>query len=118
MLICMKEFAKKFYHSKKWKCCRNAYIAERAMIDGGLCEVCRERTGYIVHHKINLDSTNINKPEIALNHSNLMYVCKKCHDEFEGHFEAVKQKRRFSRKMSVCFDENGDPIPKKSEKNV
>ena len=66
----MKKWAEKFYNSKKWKCCRNAYISERILIDGGLCEVCGESTGYIVHHKISLDSSNINNPEIALNNKN------------------------------------------------
>lgn len=105
----MKEFAKKFYHSKKWKSCRIAYITERLLIDGGMCEVCRERTGYIVHHKIALDSSNINKPEIALNSRNLMYVCRECHDEFEGHF---KDSRPGKKTLGVSFDENGDPSPR------
>lgn len=106
----MKEFAKKFYNSKKWKRCRRSYIADRIQEDGGLCEVCRERAGFIVHHKINLDSSNINKPEIALNHNNLMYVCKECHDKFEGHFRDRKPPSK--NKLRVTFDENGEPEPK------
>lgn len=106
----MKEFARKFYNSKKWKCCRSAYISDRIQEDGGLCEVCHERTGYIVHHKINLDSSNINNPDIALDHENLMYVCKECHDEFEGHF--MDRKPIFKSRLSVTFDEDGQPYPK------
>lgn len=107
----MKKWAEKFYHSNKWKCCRSAYISERIQIDGGLCEVCHEHTGYIVHHKILLDSQSINMPEISLNKQNLMYVCKECHDRFDGHFEAARQKNRNVKKTLVNFDENGDPSP-------
>ena len=106
----MKDFAKKFYTSKKWRRCRSAYIAERIKQDGGLCEVCGERTGYIVHHKINLDSSNINKPEIALNHNNLMYVCKDCHDRFEDHFLDRRRTRPVPARRLV-FDDDGEPVP-------
>lgn len=106
----MKEFAKQFYNSKKWRRCRSSFIAERINEDGGLCEVCRERTGHIVHHKINLDSSNINKPEIALNHNNLMYVCKECHDRFEGHFYDGRKKNRQDNTRRLVFDPSGDPV--------
>ena len=106
----MKDFAKKFYNSKKWHCCRNAYISERINTDGGICEVCHERTGYIVHHKIRLDTSNINKPEITLNHDNLMYVCRECHDRFEGHF--MDRKPAYTNCLRVTFDEDGQPYPK------
>lgn len=79
------EWAKGFYKSIKWLRCRNAYIQNRIMMDGGLCEECHSKPGYIVHHKIILTSSNISKPEISLNHSNLEYVCKDCHDRFDGH---------------------------------
>lgn len=105
----MKDFAKKFYNSKKWKCCRASFIAERINADGGLCEVCRERTGYIVHHRIALDSVNVGKPEISLNHDNLMYVCKECHDKFEGHFYDRPQRKN---RLRVTFNEDGDPEPR------
>lgn len=108
----MKKWAEKFYHSKKWKRCRSAYIADRIFVDGGLCEVCHQRTGYIVHHKINLDAVNIINPEIALNHDNLMYVCKVCHDDFEGHFNYSHNNHR---ELKVHFDENGEPSPLNEE---
>lgn len=104
----MKKWAEKFYNSKKWRACRGAYIAERLLIDGGLCEVCHERTGYIVHHKIALDSSNIADPDIALNKRNLMYVCKECHDQFEGHFSFSTKVKKV---LLMHFDENGDPAP-------
>lgn len=101
----MKEFAKKFYKSKQWQQCRKLYIAERTLIDGGVCEICHEKTGYIVHHKIMLTAENITDPNIALNKNNLQYVCKDCHDRIDGHFirNVVQQ---------YCkFDESGQPIP-------
>lgn len=106
----MKEFAQIFYRSKKWRSCRKAYIAERMLIDGGLCEACHERAGYIVHHKIVLDSCNINCPEIALNSDNLMYVCKDCHDKFEDHFLDRHRTRPVPARRLV-FDADGEPVP-------
>ena len=32
-----------------------------------------------VHHKIHLTPENINRPEIALNWTNLIALCKDCH---------------------------------------
>ena len=100
-----KEFAKVFYNSKTWKKCRASYIAYRQSIDGGLCEECREDVGYIVHHKILLTQKNINNPDITLNHDNLKYVCKPCHDREEAH-AFVKE-----RDLKCGFDETGQPIP-------
>lgn len=99
-----KEFAKAFYNSKKWWKCKQSYINKRIMIDGGLCEECRQKPGYIVHHKINLTSDNISNPEISLNHKLLEYVCKDCHDLFEGH--GLNK----GTKPLCTFDENGQPV--------
>lgn len=76
-----KDFAKAFYNSSKWKRCRNAYIAKRIAVDGGMCETCREAVGYIVHHVIELTPENINDPDISLNHFNLKYDCHICHQK-------------------------------------
>lgn len=100
-----KEYAQTFYHSKQWKSCRESYISKRVMIDGGMCEKCHKRLGYIVHHKISITPANINDPDITLNHCNLEYECKQCHDEEEGHF----LDRDFPR-LKCLFDENGQPV--------
>ena len=76
-----KEFAKAFYNSKRWKKCREAYIAYRKSIDGGLCESCHDEMGYIVHHKKELTLENINDPDITLSFSNLKYDCHVCHQK-------------------------------------
>ena len=99
-----KPWAKRFYNSDRRQACRNGYIQERIRIDGGMCEVCKEKLGYIVHHKILLTPENIRNPEVSLNWENLSYECKDCHDQHEGH----GVKRSIS---PVCvFDSDGNPI--------
>ena len=102
-----KEFAKAFYNSGKWKRCKDSYIDERIALDGGVCEECHKNIGYIVHHKVTLTESNINDPDISLNHRLLEYVCKDCHDRFEGHGVGKKIKPLFD------FDENGQPISRR-----
>ena len=104
-----KAFAKKFLHSKPWLTCRAGYIEHRVQIDGGMCEVCHEQPGYIVHHKVLLTPANINDPEIALNWDLLSYECKACHDLHEGH----GLKRSI---LPVCeFDSDGNPTGIRTE---
>lgn len=101
-----KEFAKKFYKSKAWQCCRTDFINKRIMYDGGLCERCHDRTGYIVHHKTMLTPLNINNPDITLNHCNLEYVCKLCHDD--EHYRDMHHIEE-----GVKFDSSGQIIPER-----
>lgn len=75
-----KEYAKGFYQSTQWERCRASYIAYRRTIDGGLCEICRERPGYIVHHKKHISPSTINNPSVTIDHQNLQYVCQDCHN--------------------------------------
>ena len=102
--IMAKDWATAFYKSKKWQKCRHTYLEKRILIDGGLCEECREKPGYIVHHKKMLTEENILDPDISLNEDNLEYVCKACHDLFEGH--GVNN----SLKPLCIFDSTGQPI--------
>lgn len=112
----MKKWAQNFYTGSKWKKCREAYIAERNAIDGGLCEECGELPGYIVHHILSLNEVNISDPDIALNFKNLKYVCKICHDKFDGHFLNNNQKNKVNlSKRVLFFDESGDPSPPTDE---
>lgn len=97
-------WAKGFYKSSEWKSCRAGYIRERIRIDGGMCEVCHVKLGYIVHHKIILTQQNVEDPEISLNWKFLSFECKDCHDQHEGH----GIKRTVS---PVCvFDSDGNPV--------
>ncbi len=76
-----REFARRFYSSKAWQDCRNAY-AKKAH---HLCEDCLAKgiykPGEIVHHVIEIDPVTIEKPEVALNFDNLRLVCRDCHAE-------------------------------------
>ena len=104
------QYARPFYDSLAWKRCRASYIQKRIKIDGGLCEACHLRIGYIVHHKTMIDETNVNDVEVTLNHDNLQFVCKACHDRMENHFV-----RSSSTKVRYEFDQFGQPIVAVSE---
>lgn len=99
-----KEFAKKFYNSKAWKECRQSFIAYRITIDGGMCEHCKDKLGYIVDHKEELTPENINNPDVTLNHNNFQYLCLVCHNRktFGINQEVVRE--------GLMFDSNGDLI--------
>lgn len=99
-------FAKSFYNTRAWQKCRNAYIKKRLLIDGGLCEECHDAQGYIVHHKVTLTEENIDDVNVTLNERNLKYVCKDCHDAYEGHGAGGHGKAK-----ALCtFDAFGNPI--------
>lgn len=102
--IMAKEFAKPFYNSKAWKDCRAAYVKRRISLDGGMCEQCHQRIGYILHHKRELSPININDPDITLNHCNLIWVCHECHDIIHG----FAQEKHTD---GPAFDANGQLIP-------
>ena len=100
----MQPWAARFYASARWKKCRAGYITFRRTIDGGLCEERRYKPGYIVHHKRALTPDNITDPDISLSYSNLEFVCKDCHDQFDGHGVAK------SLPQKIFFDADGAPI--------
>ena len=77
----MREFAERFYKSKKWVSTKNAY--KKSV--GGICERCYSRgvisPGEIVHHKIHIEPWNIDDPSITLSWDNLQLLCRNCHAE-------------------------------------
>ena len=101
-----KEYAKPFYHSKEWEACREAFIKERIRIDGGLCQRCGQRLGFIVHHTEHITERTVNDYTVTLSHDNLEYVCFECHNRIHApDLNAGKMKR------ARCeFDESGQPI--------
>lgn len=101
-----KDWYKAFLNSRRWLRCRDSYIDYRISIDGGICEECRKSLGYIVHHTILVTESNVNDPDITLNHELLKYVCKDCHDTYEGHGVGGHGKI----KPLCVFDENGQPV--------
>lgn len=93
---------KEFYKSRAWRRARQAYIEYRTAIDGGLCEVCGDELGKIVHHKIWLDDENCNDPDISLNPKRFKYECQTCHNK-----EVDPRKTTMSR---CLYGENGEII--------
>ena len=98
----MKDWAERFYKGTAWQKCRESFISERIGIDGGLCQRCRQRLGYIVHHRIELTPKNIGDPDVALCHRNLEYLCHECHNEEHNVFRPADRK--------VLFDDDGNVI--------
>jgi hypothetical protein len=94
-----KEWAIKFYKSKQWHDCREAYIAYVF----GLCEMCNS-AGYIVHHKVRLTPMNINDPDVSINHEHLQYLCIDCHNS--EHYRKIQGVT----KEGLMFDEHGDLV--------
>lgn len=90
----MRDFAREFYKSTRWRRAREAYLKEHRYI----CEVCGG-VADTVHHIEHLNVTNINDPDVTLNENNLMAVCRDCHAKIHS-----KVERRF------VLDENGDII--------
>ena len=90
--IMAREFAGNFYKTAAWVAVRNEY-ARRA---GHLCERCMSRglirPGEIVHHKIFLDESNINNPEVTLNMDNLELLCRECHAEIHDKAKGKRYK--------------------------
>jgi 5-methylcytosine-specific restriction enzyme A len=72
----VKPFARRFYKSKAWRDCRDAYFISQH----GLCERCSS-PGKIVHHTVYLTPENIQDPMVALNHDLLELHCQDCHNK-------------------------------------
>lgn len=77
----MRSIDNKFYHSKTWEKCRNAY----AQSVGGLCEDCLAKgiitAGVIVHHKIPLTPERMTDESIMYGFDNLRLLCLECHNK-------------------------------------
>ena len=101
-----KEYAKKFYSSKRWQDCRNGYAAMR----GYLCENCLKhgiyKPGVIVHHVEEITPMNIENPEITLSWSNLELLCRDCHKDIHGiggRWDEVNARRKEERRLSKRY---------------
>lgn len=92
-----KDYAKAFYHSKKWKDTQAAYM----MSQNYICERCGN-LARIVHHKKYITPKNINNPDITLDWSNLEALCMNCHT-----YEHLKN---VICSAGVGFTDNGDLI--------
>lgn len=98
----MKEYAEHFYKSKQWQATRNAYLKSV----GGLCENCLKKGRYKaaveVHHRTHINPSNINDPNVTLNWSNLIALCRECHRK--EHTGSVKRYRLDELGRVVEFD--------------
>lgn len=91
-------WAIKFYNSKEWKRCRDAYRQSKHFI----CERCG-MPGEEVHHITYLTPENINDPYITLSWDNLELLCQSCHSkEHMSKYDVVGE--------GLMFDSNGDLI--------
>lgn len=90
-------WADKFYKSKPWRRCRNAYVKFK----GGICEHCGE-VGNEVHHKIELTEENVSDPMISLCFDNLQLLCHRCHDATKHNGVPVRG--------DIAFDADGNVI--------
>ena len=86
----------RFYRSAEWQIAR----AEKIASVNGRCEKCGG-IGEEVHHIIELTPENITNPEITLGKSNLILLCKDCHNV---------QHQRFKKKEPQ-FDSDGNLKP-------
>lgn len=107
-----KRFSKPFYNSAQWFKTRDAYIAERMNLDGGLCEECGEAVGEELHHIIPLSPANIDDSSVTVDPKNLKWLCKDCH--FKAHraliaeqSERYRESRRKILQNGCYMDENG-----------
>ena len=80
----MKPFAEKFYKSKAWRQCRQAYFVGQH----GICERCGG-PGKIVHHKEELTPENIGDPDVTLNWEKLELLCQDCHNRWHHGSDVV-----------------------------
>lgn len=92
----MKPWAEKFYKSKAWRKCRDAYYESQH----GLCEKCGG-AGLIVHHKERLTPRNINEVAVTLNWDLLELLCQDCHNRVDA---------KASTAEGLKFDANGDLV--------
>ena len=92
-----KDFSRKFYNSSAWIKTSKAYKNYKF----GICEKCGG-IGEEVHHIIPLTPVNINDPKISLDWSNLMLLCRSCHELIEE-----KAKPTID---GIMFTETGDVI--------
>lgn len=93
---------KQFYKTQAWQRCRAAFISKRAAIDGGMCQVCGQEPGLVVHHIVWLNDTNVNDINISLNENNLRYECQTCHNREKDPAAQPRGRYYFDADGNVC----------------
>ena len=72
----MRSVNREFYLSRAWRDVSRLYMTSQNYI----CERCGA-PATICHHKIYLNSLNVNDPTISLNPDNLEALCHDCHNK-------------------------------------
>lgn len=85
-----------FYKSAKWIKCRNGYMASKHYI----CERCGS-LAVICHHKIWLNSENVNDPMIAYNWDMLEALCLDCHNKEHFGSAVIEEGLQFDEKGNI-----------------
>lgn len=89
-----------FYGSKEWGACKEQVLQERIKKDGTIiCEHCGQpilkgfnpqannnKGALVFHHKIYLNSLNVNDASISINPNNIAIVHWHCHNEIHQRF--------------------------------
>lgn len=100
-----KDFSYSFYHSRQWKDTRKGFVAYRVSLDGGLCEICKDKLGKIAHHKVHLTPKNIRNSDVALGFNNLQFVCHECHMDIHGVHDTKHDKSKtYTRRFIINAD--------------
>lgn len=102
---------REFYRTQAWRRARDAYINRRIAIDGGLCEVCGQCLGKIVHHKIWLNDRNCNDPAISLADSNFRYECQDCHNKEQDPAKPKTNRITYGPNGEIIRNPNGPDSP-------
>jgi 5-methylcytosine-specific restriction endonuclease McrA len=88
-----KEYAKPFYHSRRWERARREYMRRTldtpfGLVPPGMCERCyaqgRLVPAKIVHHKVHITPANVHDPRVTLDPSNFERVCQECHNRIHA----------------------------------
>lgn len=103
---------KSFYKSAKWQTARKNAL----MRDKYLCVLCAKEgkitPADVVHHIEHLTEENVDKPEIALNHENLISLCADHHSMVHKGEHAKGRIFQEEHPYNYTFDANGMLIPK------
>ena len=105
-----RDFSKPFYNSKEWQNVREGVL----MRDKYLCVKCGAPAEE-VHHKIHLSPDNINDPNITMNPSNLVSLCKDCHMKIHREEKVrraiqrnkMRVRHRITDERGIFIDEDG-----------
>ena len=86
----MKDYARSFYNSKKWRTTQRAYMVSQHYV----CERCGG-VARIVHHRKHITPGNIVDLAVTLDWKNLEAVCLECHNGAHGSGPACADGLRF-----------------------